>query len=187
MSSLDNYLKPAKFCESDSKKIIELANSITKNRNSEKEKVSAIFNWVRDKICYDVIKIIGAEKVLERNPMKGVCVDKANTFIALCRASGIPARYVSTKSILKLKNKFKPIPHMMTEVYFNGKWHLEDPTFGNYTKKIIKSSEFNKIKNLEIIGKPKIYKNLPPIIVAIVNFIYKINPTTKKLKQIFNK
>ena len=52
----------------------------------------------------------------------GVCQDYAHIFIALCRASGIPARYVA--GIIAGEGE----THAWAEVYDGGMWHGFDPT-----------------------------------------------------------
>jgi transglutaminase-like putative cysteine protease len=55
---------------------------------------------------------------------RGSCADFAHVLLALCRASGLPARYVAG---------FGPAPgalHAWVEVAFDGAWHAFDPTHG---------------------------------------------------------
>jgi transglutaminase-like putative cysteine protease len=55
----------------------------------------------------------------------GVCRDFAHLVVALCRALGIPARYVSGYC-LELN---PPDFHAWAQVYLDGRWHNVDATF----------------------------------------------------------
>ncbi len=54
---------------------------------------------------------------------KGNCADFAHVFLALCRASGLPARYVAGFS------RSQGQMHAYAEVWDAGFWHPFDPTF----------------------------------------------------------
>jgi hypothetical protein len=53
-----------------------------------------------------------------------LCGGVARAFIILCRKTGIPARYVNSAYLPSLSS------HTASEVFYEGKWHLFDPTFG---------------------------------------------------------
>ncbi|MBW1849639.1 MAG: transglutaminase domain-containing protein [Deltaproteobacteria bacterium] len=54
LEALEQYLLPTYYINSDSKTVIQLADSIGKGLSDESDKAKAIFYWVRDKILYDV-------------------------------------------------------------------------------------------------------------------------------------
>ena len=54
----------------------------------------------------------------------GDCDAKARVFVALCRASGIPAREHSVRPA-------QDFPHILAEVCVNGQWRRVDPTILN--------------------------------------------------------
>ncbi len=54
----------------------------------------------------------------------GDCDAKARVFVALCRASGIPAREYCVRPA-------EDFPHILAEVYVNGHWRRVDPTILN--------------------------------------------------------
>ncbi|MEO9930830.1 transglutaminase-like domain-containing protein, partial [Rhodopirellula bahusiensis] len=54
----------------------------------------------------------------------GVCRDYAHVAISLCRALGIPARYVSGYAV----NLVPPDFHGFMEAYLDGRWFLFDAT-----------------------------------------------------------
>ncbi|MBX7257749.1 MAG: hypothetical protein K1Y02_15415 [Candidatus Hydrogenedentes bacterium] len=50
----------------------------------------------------------------------GNCYYRSLAFVSLCRAAGLPARVVGLPNM----------DHVMAETYFDGAWHLLDPTYG---------------------------------------------------------
>lgn len=186
MDSLKSLTKPSFLCESDSSEILNLANSVVKNK-SGRAAVKLLFEWVRDNVDYGVANVVGAKGVLKRTPMKAVCIDKANLIIALCRALGYPAKYVALSCKLKSKEDLPVMPHMYAEVFFDRRWHKIDPNFGNNTRHFIEPSEFDKIKNWQLVGKESKLNSLPLIVPLITRIMYVISPTAKKLKSVVNK
>jgi hypothetical protein len=53
-----------------------------------------------------------------------LCGGKSFVFAALCRKAGLAARYVGSMYMPELRS------HAISEVFYDGKWHLYDPTFG---------------------------------------------------------
>lgn len=53
-----------------------------------------------------------------------LCGGKSYVFVALCRKAGMAARYVGSMYMPKLRS------HAISEIFYDGKWHLYDPTFG---------------------------------------------------------
>ncbi|MDC0740973.1 transglutaminase-like domain-containing protein [Polyangium mundeleinium] len=54
----------------------------------------------------------------------GDCDAKARVFVALCRASGVPAREHCVRPA-------QDFPHILAEVWVNGRWRRVDPTILN--------------------------------------------------------
>ena len=54
----------------------------------------------------------------------GYCYGMALAFVALCRGAGLPARVNTFRNLEVME------AHNMAEVYYDGAWHLFDPTFG---------------------------------------------------------
>ncbi|MDO5579962.1 MAG: transglutaminase-like domain-containing protein [Planctomycetia bacterium] len=90
------YLREGLYMESGSKKIRDLARSLTREEGSDWKKVEALFNYVRKNIAYkeDMAEapIRGALAALRSE--NGDCEDMCALFIALCRSQDIPARLV---------------------------------------------------------------------------------------------
>jgi transglutaminase-like putative cysteine protease len=117
------FLQPSRFCPSDlltrtaAKAFGDLAPGF--------ERITGICNWVYDRLDY-VAGSTGpsttATDVLVQGA--GVCRDYAHVGIALCRALGVPARYVSGYAV----DLDPPDFHGFFEAYLDGDWYLFDAT-----------------------------------------------------------
>ncbi|MBI2823728.1 MAG: transglutaminase domain-containing protein [Planctomycetia bacterium] len=86
------YLAASPKIESRNPKIRNLAKEITADHEGAWEKAEAIYDWVREHVKYQDGPLKGALAAL--NDGTGDCEELTSLFIALCRASGIPARTV---------------------------------------------------------------------------------------------
>lgn len=90
--SLDDYLRPQDFIESDSPVLIEKAQEITLGAGDSWEAATRLSRWVNENIGYD---IPGGGTALRTYELRlGECGSHANLLAAFCRAVGIPARCV---------------------------------------------------------------------------------------------
>jgi transglutaminase-like putative cysteine protease len=92
---MKKYLEPNWWIPTDGK-IKEIANKITKNKEGILEKARAIYDWVVENTYRDPgVKGCGLG-IVEQMLVKrgGKCVDISSVYIALARASGVPAREV---------------------------------------------------------------------------------------------
>jgi transglutaminase-like putative cysteine protease len=94
-AALRRYLSPSPYVESSHRTIRALAAEIGKNGGTAWQRAEAIYDWVRENIRF--VDNQGQEPVdtlttLQRRD--GDCDEMSCLFIALCRASGIPARIV---------------------------------------------------------------------------------------------
>ncbi len=64
---------------------------------------------------------LGSEVLVEGH---AYCYGMARAFVALCRRTGMPARVNSVHNFEYMQ------AHNMAEVYYDGNWHLFDPTYG---------------------------------------------------------
>lgn len=94
-TDMSAYLQGSSMVQSDSEQVKNAAAEITKGKETDLEKVRAIYDWVvanmnRD----DSVKGCGEGDVcsLLAGSMTGKCTDINSTFIGLCRAVGVPAR-----------------------------------------------------------------------------------------------
>ncbi len=115
--------------------ITELANRLAAGESDMFVMAHKLAAWVNSNIEYDLnTKTAEASQkaswVLENR--YGVCDEITNLFIALCRALGIPARFVSGLSYSELYPE-KWSPHGWAEVYFPGHgWVPFDVTYGEF-------------------------------------------------------
>jgi transglutaminase-like putative cysteine protease len=182
------YLNPAPLAESDNPKIKALAKEIVGKKKGAAA-AKALFGWVRDKIEWQILPVIGAKGVLARKPMQAECADKNNVFIALSRAARIPARYVLVTGRLKVKRKDldAEIPHVAAEVFVGGKWTMADPSYGENTKNIIEVCEWGVPIWKTLKGEPAPMAALPaPMFPDGINEALKTNPIALKYKELLS-
>ncbi len=131
------YLDPTQHIDSDNRFIIELAEFLAADSDDLYEVVYNIGVWVSSNIDYNLSTLSEevsrtSSWVLENR--RGVCAEMTSLFIALLRANGVPARYVSgvayTNSPLF---DFNWGAHAWAEAYFPGHgWIPFDVTYGEY-------------------------------------------------------
>jgi hypothetical protein len=86
------FLAPSPKIESRDRRIRSLAKKIGADEQKAWQKVEAIYDWVRENIEYKNGSLKGALAALRDGT--GDCEELTSLFIALCRASDIPARTV---------------------------------------------------------------------------------------------
>ncbi|MBS3909538.1 MAG: transglutaminase domain-containing protein [Actinobacteria bacterium] len=126
------YTKEERFIEKDHPSIREAAERI--NGIDDVDTVKKIHDFVAENLSYDkskaekaMAKTYGAARALEIK--SGVCVEYADLFIALCRAKGIPAKYVGG---IPTEGESLGKGHAWAEVYLaNHGWVPSDPTWGD--------------------------------------------------------
>ncbi|MBI3027131.1 transglutaminase domain-containing protein [Candidatus Woesearchaeota archaeon] len=129
------YTKPSETIDSGNENIIRLASELVKGEDDLYQAVFKIADWTKNNINYNLSTLTAevsqkASWVLENR--QGVCDELTSLFIAMLRAVGIPARFVSgiayTNSELFTE---KWGPHGWAEVYFPGYgWLPFDATYG---------------------------------------------------------
>ncbi|UFN49627.1 transglutaminase family protein [Roseomonas sp. OT10] len=118
---------PSRYCQSD--KLDRFARRTFGGLEPGYRRVNGICNWICDNVDY----IRGSSDALTSafdtvTQRAGVCRDFAHLGIALCRALGIPARYVSAYAF-----RLDPLDfHAVFEAFLQGPegpgWYLFDPT-----------------------------------------------------------
>ncbi len=97
---VEAYLKESPDIKSDSRICLKMFNEITKDRESDWEKVEALYSFVQNNVRYDETlrdkNARGALAVVSdpEGTWFGDCKDMSCLFVALCRAGKIPARIV---------------------------------------------------------------------------------------------
>ncbi|MDI6763306.1 MAG: DUF3857 domain-containing transglutaminase family protein [Thermodesulfobacteriota bacterium] len=136
--------------ESIRRKVAEL----TRDLATSKEKIEAIFDYVKREIRYVSIGLgksgyepENAQKVFENK--YGDCKDKSTLLISMLRVAGVPAHYVliPTNDIGNLIKDF-PYPfqfdHCIVGVEDGDKYHFLDPVAENYRFDYLPSSDQNR-------------------------------------------
>ncbi len=124
-SPLPADLASEPFIETDHALIKEMAGRL--KAKSNRETAQRIYDWVVENIHYAgyVKNSRGALYALKHR--NGDCTEFATLFVALCRANGVPARYlggfVSSKSAVLTLGGY----HNWAQFYSDGRWHLADP------------------------------------------------------------
>jgi transglutaminase-like putative cysteine protease len=117
------YLTASRYCESD--KLADFAWRHFGHMQPGYGRVQAISDWVNRSFVYQPgstdASSSATDVLLQR---AGVCRDYAHVAIAICRALGIPARYVSGYGLGVEPQDF----HGFFEAYVGGDWYLFDPT-----------------------------------------------------------
>ena len=117
------YLNPSHYCESD--RLWLFASKTFGAYDTAYALVEGICDWVNGHVDY----VSGSTNASSTAcdvlvQCSGVCRDFAHVSIALCRALGIPARYVSGYAL----NLQPPDFHGFFEAFLDGKWYLFDAT-----------------------------------------------------------
>jgi transglutaminase-like putative cysteine protease len=135
------YLSPAEFIDSDHPAIQAKAKAVAGTLVDPVAKARALYNAVRDEIRYDPYidftdpEIYRASSVLAAG--HAYCVGKASLYVALCRASGIPARlgladvknHLATPRLLEAVGTDVFAYHGYVEIMPNNEWVKATPTF----------------------------------------------------------
>ena len=87
------YLSPSPLIESNHPRIKAIAKQLGEGQTKAWPHVRAIYDWVRKTIQYQKdAPLTGCVEAIDKG--SGDCNQLTSTFIAICRASGIPARTV---------------------------------------------------------------------------------------------
>jgi transglutaminase-like putative cysteine protease len=132
--------KAENYIESNNSQIVSLAQSITAGYSDPSSKARAISRWVYNNLTYTYSSPEkGALAAL--NSGNGKCTDYSDLFVAICRASGIPARVIRGQTsnhatswgLLVQSNTANTAGHQWAEVYLPSfGWVTLDPTFNEY-------------------------------------------------------
>ncbi|MDT3429046.1 transglutaminase-like putative cysteine protease [Paenibacillus forsythiae] len=134
LSSVQNV----KWNSSD--KAIQKAKQLTRNADTDKEKVTAIYNYIVSNVKYDyaLAATVPSDYVpdIDRTlaSKKGICYDYASLFAAMLRSVNVPAKLVMGES------SYVSQYHAWNEVLIDGQWATIDTTvdagLGKSNKKV---------------------------------------------------
>ena len=131
------YTKPSSTIDSSDEDIIRLASELVKGEDDLYSAVFKIADWTKNNINYNLSTLTAdvsqkASWVLQNR--QGVCDELTSLFIALLRAVGVPARFVS--GLAYTESELFPErwgSHGWAEVYFPGYgWVPFDVTYGEF-------------------------------------------------------
>jgi transglutaminase-like putative cysteine protease len=138
------YLQPTPLIDADHADVIAQARHLTEGCRSDREKLERIYLFVRD-MPYDILasfRYLAEGKRRASDVLRAghaFCMGKASSFVALCRASGIPARVgfqqlhcpdkpFMSEEVRRLWGD-RTLPwHSLGEAYLDGKWLKLDAT-----------------------------------------------------------
>jgi transglutaminase-like putative cysteine protease len=117
------YLRPSRYCPSDH--LIGFAVAEFGVGADVTARIDAITNWIRSRVGY----VPGSGSVhdsAEHTLLTGMgtCRDFAHLGVALCRATGIPARFTAVYAPGLTPMDF----HAVFEAFDDGHWWVHDPT-----------------------------------------------------------
>ncbi|MFH1126835.1 MAG: transglutaminase domain-containing protein [archaeon] len=122
---IKTYLEPTENIQSDNPEIANLATELTKDSKTDFKRIASLATWVHDNVEYTLSLGTEAKDALWTLENKvGTCDEFASLFIALARAAGYPARYISGHAY----GKDGWEKHAFAEVYI-GRWIPVDPTW----------------------------------------------------------
>jgi len=129
-----------------------LAASLTKGMKSDREKVTALFDWITENIAYDThayqtgeLKLQSAQETLQKR--KGVCDNFAVLFNEMARSAGLESTIVLGVTYVKTGNGTQS-EHAWNKVVVDGKKWIVDTTWGSGHYDYA-SNQFTKRRNAQ--------------------------------------
>ncbi len=143
MESLEHFLSPAFFINSDHPNIKKLAKEIVKDTKDKKQQAILLYYYIRDMFKYNPYNIhlhpthSQASNIIQRNKKEGHCIDKAIVLCACARALEIPSRlhfanvrnHIGTEKLEEYLKTNLLVFHGYMEFYLDDKWVKATPAF----------------------------------------------------------
>jgi transglutaminase-like putative cysteine protease len=127
------YLFSSRYCQADL--LTDLACEVAGGMAPGPAQVAAICDWVYGNLRYLPDVSDSSTSALDTvRHRAGVCRDFAHLAIALSRAMGIPARYVTGYAWGLVMPDF----HACMEAFIGGRWHLFDPSHKVATDRMVR-------------------------------------------------
>lgn len=136
----NSYLRPTKFWQSTDSYIVQTANNLLKDQGTLLDVIRSDYKFINDTLEYDNEKAnsdnerIGAIAALAGG--KSVCMEYADSMIAILRAQGIPARAALGYANI-IEDDKEQIRHQWVQIWVpDYGWLSVDPTFESENMKI---------------------------------------------------
>lgn len=119
------WLMPSRYCQPEKfLGVIADEFGLMDGQVADGERIAAMAQWVRRHLRYESVSDSGTTAIDTYVARRGVCRDYAHLVIALARAAGVPARFVSAYGA----DVDPPDFHAVAELWIGGAWHLIDAT-----------------------------------------------------------
>lgn len=138
---LQIFLKPTFYFDSEAPEIIQFAEEVAGNAETDADKAVRLFYAVRDGIVYDPLQTDMRKEALKASMVLkkkiGFCISKSSVLITASRALGIPARLkLAAMRNHHISAKFKQILQTdvihyygYAELFLGKKWIKAGPAF----------------------------------------------------------
>ncbi len=141
----DTYLAGGYLCPVNDR-VREAATDVAGDTEEDAAVARQLFEHVRDRYCWDMTRIVGADTLLREAPTYAMSFSKSSLLVALLRSQGIPARFRLLKC--KMYNGYRDAVddsiHAPAEVLLDGEWVTADPTYGEKTAEFREPAEFGE-------------------------------------------
>lgn len=119
-----DFLHKANWCPIDDPVVLAEMEKAIAGKTTQREKAEAIFRWARDEWEWENYSNTkkGAVKTIQAKG--GNCCDLTHATVAMCRAAGIPARYMHGQCYFASG----VIGHVIPEIWADGRWWVADPS-----------------------------------------------------------
>ena len=127
-----SYLDAVRNCPKDDdlvKSTLAVALTGLSSDASPRQKAEAIFKYARDQWEWENYSNTSKGALGTIRAKTGNCCDLTHATLAMCRAAGIPARYLHGQCYFSSG----VIGHVIPEIYVDGKWWICDPSNNNAT------------------------------------------------------
>jgi transglutaminase-like putative cysteine protease len=180
-TDIESFLAPTEYLDADHPRVRLTVQTLVRGASSDTERVGRIYCYVRD-LPYDILASFrylaqgqhAASDVLHHGV--AFCMGKAGSFVALCRAAGVPAR-IAFQTLQSTDMEFlapevralwggksgRPLPwHSLGEAYLGGRWVKLDGTIDAPTAARLGRpywQEFDGITDIPTVEGPIVREN----------------------------
>ncbi len=122
-----DFLHSANNCPIDDATVVSAMQEAISGKTTDRGKAEAIFFYARDRWEWENYYNTKKGAVGTIKEKGGNCCDMAHAVVAMCRAAGIPARYIHGQCYFSSS----VIGHVIPHIYVDGQWYICDPTNKN--------------------------------------------------------